>query len=89
MAFAIFCCLILLLFLQQNHWIMKLLIISIILLGLAFAGIAIKIWGKKDGKFAGTCASQNPYLNKSGEACSFCGKLPDEMENCSETPKTN
>ncbi|SDS10237.1 hypothetical protein [Christiangramia echinicola] len=67
---------------------MKLFIISIVLLGLAFAGIAIKIWGKKDGKFAGTCASQNPYLNKSGEACSFCGKLPDEMENCSETPKT-
>ena len=68
---------------------MKLFIISIVLLGLAFAGIAIKIWGKKDGKFAGTCASQNPYLNKSGEACSFCGKLPDEMENCSETPKTS
>jgi hypothetical protein len=67
---------------------MKLLIISIILLGLAFAGIAIKIWGKKDGKFSGTCASQNPYLNKEGEACSFCGKLPDEIENCSETPKT-
>lgn len=67
---------------------MKLLIISIILIGLAFAGIAIKIWGKKDGKFAGTCASQNPYLNKEGEPCSFCGKMPDEMENCSETPKT-
>lgn len=68
---------------------MKLLIISIILLGLAFAGIAIKIWGKKEGKFAGTCASQNPYLNKAGEPCSFCGKMPDEIENCSETPKTS
>lgn len=67
---------------------MKLLIISIILLGLAFAGIAIKIWGKKEGKFAGTCASQSHYLNKSGEPCSYCGKMPDEMENCSETPKT-
>lgn len=68
---------------------MKLFIISIILLGLAFAGIAIKIWGKKEGKFAGTCASQNPYLNESGEPCSFCGKLPEERDNCSETPKTN
>ncbi len=81
-------CLILLLFLQQNSKSMKLFIISLVLLGLAFAGIAIKIWGKKDGKFAGTCASQNPYLNKSGEPCSFCGKLPDEMENCSDTAKT-
>jgi len=67
---------------------MKLFIISAVLLGLAFAGIAIKIWGKKEGKFAGTCASQNPYLNKSGEPCSFCGKLPDERDDCSETPKT-
>ncbi|MFI2743893.1 membrane or secreted protein [Zhouia sp. PK063] len=59
---------------------MKLLFISIILLGLGFAGIAIKIWAKKDGKFAGTCASQSPYLNKSGEPCSFCGKMPDEQD---------
>lgn len=58
---------------------MKLALISIVLLGLAFAGIAIKIIVKKDGKFAGTCASQSPFLNKDGEACSFCGKLPEEQ----------
>lgn len=69
--------------------IMKLLIITIILLALAFAGIAIKIWAKKDGKFAGTCASQNPMLNQSGEACSFCGKLPDEIKDCSEPKAVN
>ncbi len=63
---------------------MKLLIITIILLALAFAGIAIKIWGKKDGKFAGTCASQSPFLNKDGEACSFCGKTPEEAGDCSQ-----
>ena len=68
---------------------MKLLLITIILLALAFAGIAIKIWGKKDGKFAGTCASQSPFLNKDGEVCSFCGKLPDEAKDCSEPMKTN
>jgi len=62
---------------------MKLLLITLVLLGLAFAGIAIKIWAKKDGKFAGTCASQNPYLNKSGEACGMCGKMPDEIGDCS------
>lgn len=63
---------------------MKLLLITIILLGLGIAGIAIKIWTKKDGKFAGTCASQNPMLNKDGEACGFCGKTPDKFSECNE-----
>lgn len=59
---------------------MKLLLIIFILLALAFAGIAIKLWAKKDGKFAGTCASQSPFLNKEGEACGMCGKMPEEQE---------
>lgn len=54
-------------------------LISIVLLALAFSGIAIKLLLKKDGKFAGTCASQSPYLNKEGEACSFCGAMPEEQ----------
>jgi len=48
------------------------------LLGLAFAGIAVKIIFKKNGEFAGTCASKNPLLNKEGEPCGFCGALPEE-----------
>ncbi|GGD87605.1 membrane or secreted protein [Planktosalinus lacus] len=67
---------------------MKLFLITLILLGLAVAGIAIKIWAKKDGKFAGTCASQSPFLNKDGEACGFCGKTPDQFDNCSEEVHT-
>lgn len=63
---------------------MKLLLITLAILLLAVAGIAIKIWGKKDGKFAGTCASQSPFLNQEGESCGFCGKTPDQFENCSE-----
>lgn len=59
---------------------MKLILLTIALLAIAFAGIAIKIWTKKDGKFAGTCASQSPYLNKNGDACGMCGKLPDEQD---------
>lgn len=65
---------------------MKLLLISIVLVGLAFAGIAIKILGKKNGKFAGTCASQSPFLNKEGEACSYCGKMPEEQD-CKKAPQ--
>ena len=57
---------------------MKTILLSIILLGLCFAGIAIKIILKKGGEFAGTCASNNPYLNKDGESCGFCGAKPDE-----------
>lgn len=61
------------------NWL--LIVLTIGLLGLAFAGIAIKILVKKDGKFAGTCASNSPFLNKEGEACSMCGALPEEQCN--------
>ncbi len=64
---------------------MKLLLITLILLALAIAGIAIKLWAKKDGEFAGTCASQNPMLNKDGEACGFCGKTPEQFRDCNES----
>lgn len=64
---------------------MKLLLLTLGLLGLAVAGIAIKIWAKKEGKFAGTCASQSPFLNKEGESCGFCGKTPDQFDTCKES----
>ena len=57
---------------------LKVIGLAVLLLGLGFAGIAIKIWAKKDGEFSGTCASQSPYLNKEGEACGFCGALPED-----------
>lgn len=57
---------------------MKLALLTMGLLAIAFAGIAIKILLKKNGEFAGTCASKNPVLNKEGEPCSFCGATPDE-----------
>ena len=63
---------------------MKLFLITFVLLLLAVVGIAIKIWAKKDGKFAGTCASQSPYLNKEGESCGFCGKTPEQFDTCDE-----
>ena len=66
---------------------MGLFIITVILLLLAIAGIGIKIWVKKDGKFAGTCASQSPFLNKEGETCGFCGKTPDQFDSCTEELK--
>ena len=72
------------LYLCTNSIQMKLLLITFLLIGIAIAGIAIKLWAKKDGEFAGTCASQNPMLNKDGEACGFCGRTPDQFSDCSE-----
>ncbi|CAM4129381.1 MULTISPECIES: membrane or secreted protein [Flavobacterium] len=63
---------------------MKLILLTIGLLAVAVIGITIKIWAKKDGKFAGTCASQSPFLNPEGENCGFCGKTPEEMKNCED-----
>jgi hypothetical protein len=33
----------------------------------------------------GTCASQTPLLNKDGQACGLCGKMPGEA--CGEETK--
>lgn len=58
---------------------MGVVLVSILLLGLAFAGIAIKIWAKKGGEFAGTCASNNPLLQEEGATCGLCGAKPQDQ----------
>lgn len=63
---------------------MEVFLIALVLIGLGFAGIAIKIWAKKDGEFSGTCASNSPFLNEDGEPCSFCGASPEEKCKSSE-----
>tara|TARA_B110001450_G_scaffold86137_1_gene82100 strand:+ start:205 stop:408 length:204 start_codon:yes stop_codon:yes gene_type:complete len=67
---------------------MVLFLITLALLAVAVAGISIKLWAKKDGEFAGTCASQNQMLNKDRETCGFCGKTPEQYEECSEPQHT-
>ena len=62
---------------------MKTVLLAIGLLALAFAGIAIKILVKKDGKFSGTCASNNPMLQEEGGTCGVCGARPEEQ--CKKT----
>lgn len=58
---------------------MEVVLVSIVLLAIAFAGIAIKIWAKKGGEFAGTCASNNPLLTEKGASCGLCGAKPQEQ----------
>ena len=55
-----------------------LFLISIVLISLAFIGIAVKILIKKDGEFSGTCASKNALINNTEEQCSLCGAMPHE-----------
>jgi len=68
---------------------MELFIITFILIFLAFAGISIKIWGKKNGEFAGTCASQSPFLNKDNKPCGLCGKMSEESDCKNPVPLNN
>ena len=59
---------------------MEIFLISIILVAVAFSGIAIKLIVKKNGEFSGTCASQSPFLHNSNEPCGICGKIPTSSE---------
>lgn len=49
---------------------------------LFFILMSVRLIFLKDGQFKGTCASQNPFLNKEGEACSYCGKTVDADSAC-------
>lgn len=55
--------------------------LSIAILALYFVFMGVRLIFLKDGEFKGTCASQNPYLNKEGETCGFCGKEVGSCEN--------
>lgn len=62
-----------------------LFLLTIGFLALVIIGIGIKILIRKNGEFSGTCASQSPFLNQEGEACGFCGALPEEKCKNEET----
>lgn len=58
-----------------------------VLLGIGFVAVffvfmSVRLIFLKNGEFKGTCASQNPYLNKEGEACGFCGKTVTPGAEC-------
>tara|TARA_B100000965_G_C19528266_1_gene729890 strand:- start:713 stop:922 length:210 start_codon:yes stop_codon:yes gene_type:complete len=54
----------------------KTILLAIIIISIGLIGICVKIIFTKNGEFSGTCASKNPYLNQSGEKCSYCGADP-------------
>ncbi|NNC84964.1 MAG: membrane or secreted protein [Bacteroidia bacterium] len=54
-------------------------LLAVTLLGIGFAFIAIRILLVKGGEFKGTCASNNPLLQKADGSCGFCGRQAGEV----------
>lgn len=66
---------------------MTTILLAIGLVGAFFILMSVRLLFIKNGEFKGTCASQNPYLNKGGEPCGFCGKMPEFCENKDDEPQ--
>ena len=57
-------------------------LIAIGVVGLFFVLMSVRLIFLKDGEFKGTCASQNPNLNKDGATCGYCGREVSAGEAC-------
>jgi hypothetical protein len=53
------------------------LLVGILFMLIAVAGIGIRFIFKGES-VRGTCASQTPLFNQSGESCGICGRKPGE-----------
>lgn len=56
--------------------------LTLAFVALFFIMMSVRLIFLKDGQFKGTCASQNPYLNKDGDTCGYCGKKVDQETAC-------
>ncbi|ELR68451.1 hypothetical protein C900_00372 [Fulvivirga imtechensis AK7] len=61
---------------------MTTLLIGIGFVALFFGLMSVRLIFLKNGQFKGTCASQNPYLNKDGGTCGYCGRDVSAGEDC-------
>jgi len=65
-----------------------------VLLGIGFIALffllmSVRLLFLKNGQFKGTCASQNPYLNKEGSTCGYCGKSVQPGDSCASDDTTS
>jgi len=58
---------------------LPILIVTVVLMLIAFFLFSVRLIFIKNGQFKGTCAGNNPMLNKAGVACGVCGRLPGEV----------
>lgn len=61
---------------------MATILLAIGFLAIFFIAMSVRLIFLKNGEFKGTCASQNPYLNKEGAACGYCGKTVSSDSAC-------
>ena len=54
------------------------LLLSVILVCLAFALFSVRLLFVKNGAFRGGCAQNNPMLQKEGVVCGVCGRRAGE-----------
>ncbi len=64
------------------------IIATVLFLGLAVFGMAIKIFITKDQGFSGGCASNNPMLRDKVGACGVCGKTDFDDDNAPKIKTT-
>ena len=62
---------------------MTTIILAVAIMGIAFAGFAVRLFFIKDADVRGGCAGKNPLLNEEGVACGVCGRVP-AAEGCGE-----
>ncbi len=60
--------------------------LAIALISIFFIGMSVRLIFLKNGEFKGTCASQNPFLQKEGATCGYCGKQVGSCDNGTEKP---
>ena len=64
---------------------LEILIISIVLVLIAFALFGLRMLFIKNSEFRGTCAGNSSFLKKEGIACGVCGAKPGE--SCAKDDK--
>lgn len=57
---------------------LKILLVAIGIMVFAFFLFSLRILFVKGGEFRGTCASNNPMLQKEGAVCGACGRTVGE-----------
>lgn len=62
---------------------MTTIILAIAIMGIAFAGFAVRLFFIKDSAVRGGCAGKNPLLSVEGVTCTVCGREP-AAEGCAE-----
>ena len=51
---------------------------SILLVLMSVALLSVRLLLVKGGEFKGSCASNNPFMQKEGVVCGVCGRKPGE-----------